>query len=188
MRERDRRETVPTRRKSVLADISKIAGALGFCPFLEPSLASLCPSPPSGPKWVKYNGYRMQARIEGQDIRLLTRKNLDRTKPFLQHRCSAERTARRSAPLDGESSSKTRMAFRVSTIRQSDLKAGRHYRFRYSCSTCSPAMASTDAGATCRRFSRQLANPISASTLKRTAPQCSSMRAVWTGGHRRLEA
>src|SRR5262249_50084402 len=50
--------------------------------FLEPSLASLCDSPPSGPKWVKYNGYRMQARIEGQDIRLLTRKNLDRTKPF----------------------------------------------------------------------------------------------------------
>ena len=85
------------------------------------------------------------------------------------HRCSAEGTARRSALLDGESSSKTRMAFRVSTILQSDLKAGRHYRFRYPCSTCSTAMASTDAGATCRRFSRQLANPISASTLKRTA-------------------
>jgi len=76
----------------------------------------------------------MQARIEGRDIRLLTRKNLGPDEAFLQHRCSAEGTARRSALLDRESSSKTGMAFRVSTILQSDLKAGRHYRFRYSCS------------------------------------------------------
>ena len=90
----------------------------------------------------------------------------------MQHRCSAEGTARRSALLDGESSSKTRMAFRVSTILQSDLKAGRHFAFVIR--VRSTAMASTDAGATWRRFSRQLANPISASTLKRTAPQGST--------------
>jgi bifunctional non-homologous end joining protein LigD len=74
----------PCRRdvKAYLRTSAKSPGPGVLPAFLEPSLASLRDSPPSGPKWVKYNGYRMQARIEGQDIRLLTRKNLDRTKPF----------------------------------------------------------------------------------------------------------
>jgi bifunctional non-homologous end joining protein LigD len=81
LREKDRAQTkVPTKRKSVLSDISKIGGARkGLLPtFLEPTLATLCDTPPSGPKWVneiKYDGYRMQACINGQDIRLLTREN-----------------------------------------------------------------------------------------------------------------
>jgi bifunctional non-homologous end joining protein LigD len=71
-------------RKLVLPEISKLSGARrGLLPtFLEPSLASLCETPPSGHKWIheiKYDGYRMQARIEGRKIRLLTRKNLDWT-------------------------------------------------------------------------------------------------------------
>ena len=54
--------------------------------FLEPSLASQCEKPPTGPKWIheiKYDGYRMQARIDERKIRLLTRKKLDWTERFL---------------------------------------------------------------------------------------------------------
>ena len=53
--------------------------------FVEPSLALLIEKPPSGPLWVheiKFDGYRIQARIDGDDIRLLTRKALDWTKRF----------------------------------------------------------------------------------------------------------
>jgi ATP-dependent DNA ligase len=53
--------------------------------FIDPSLALLAEKPPSGPQWVheiKFDGYRIQARIEGDDIRLLTRKALDWTKRF----------------------------------------------------------------------------------------------------------
>jgi bifunctional non-homologous end joining protein LigD len=60
---------------------------------------------PSGPK---YDGYRMQARIEGQDIRLLRAKTLT-GEAFSQHRVG-------SALLDGEIVVEDEMAFRVSTI------------------------------------------------------------------------
>ena len=74
-------------RKAILPDIGKLSGArTGLLPvFLEPSLASLCEKPPTGPKWIheiKYDGYRMQARIDGRTIRLLTRKKLDWTERF----------------------------------------------------------------------------------------------------------
>ena len=45
--------------------------------FLEPSLPQQTDKAPSGPKWVheiKYDGYRTQARIDGREVRLLTRK------------------------------------------------------------------------------------------------------------------
>ena len=81
------RARVVKARKAILPDIGKLSGArTGLLPvFLEPSLASLCEKPPTGPKWIheiKYDGYRMQARIDGRTIRLLTRKKLDWTERF----------------------------------------------------------------------------------------------------------
>src|SRR5712691_12809074 len=65
-------------------DASKTKGARkGILPaFLEPSLPQVTDKAPSGSKWVheiKYDGYRTQARIDGRDVRLLTRKGLDWT-------------------------------------------------------------------------------------------------------------
>src|SRR6202035_3361958 len=82
LREDNRARTkVPRIRKIVPPDISKLPGAKkGLLPaFLAPSLASLTD------RWVheiKYDGYRMQARVDGLNIRLLTRKSLDWTKRF----------------------------------------------------------------------------------------------------------
>jgi bifunctional non-homologous end joining protein LigD len=59
------------------------AGAAALPPFIEPSLALLTDKPPGGPQWVhelKFDGYRIQARIDGGDVCLLTRKALDWTK------------------------------------------------------------------------------------------------------------
>jgi bifunctional non-homologous end joining protein LigD len=52
--------------------------------FVEPSLAVLKEQPPSGAKWIheiKFDGYRLQARISGKKLQLLTRRSLDWSRP-----------------------------------------------------------------------------------------------------------
>jgi len=59
------------------------AGALP--PFVDPSLPTAVETAPSGADWVheiKYDGYRVQVRIENGRIALLTRKGLDWTARF----------------------------------------------------------------------------------------------------------
>ncbi|MBR0669135.1 hypothetical protein GXW71_32595 [Roseomonas hellenica] len=74
--------------------------------FVEPALATLVKAPPVGPAWiheVKFDGYRLQARIEGGRVTLLTRSGLDWTEKFgdrLTGALAALRAER--AILDGE--------------------------------------------------------------------------------------
>jgi bifunctional non-homologous end joining protein LigD len=73
--------------------------------FVEPSLAQLVQKPPSGPQWVheiKLDGYRMQARIDGDDVRLLTRKPLDWTRRFPTIAAALGKLDVDKALLDGE--------------------------------------------------------------------------------------
>ncbi|MET1047010.1 MAG: non-homologous end-joining DNA ligase [Hyphomicrobium sp.] len=54
-------------------------------PFIEPCLATLVAKPPIGEDWVheiKFDGYRIQARIEKSGVTLLTRNGLDWTDRF----------------------------------------------------------------------------------------------------------
>src|SRR5258706_7177212 len=53
--------------------------------FVEPQLCRLVDQPPSGAGWVhevKFDGYRMQLRVQDGKAKLLTRKGLDWTKKF----------------------------------------------------------------------------------------------------------
>ena len=53
--------------------------------FVEPSLATLVSKAPSGERWlheIKFDGYRLQARIEAGRVKLLTRSGLDWTAKF----------------------------------------------------------------------------------------------------------
>jgi bifunctional non-homologous end joining protein LigD len=48
--------------------------------FIEPCQPTTAPKPPSGPEWlheIKYDGYRMHARLDGGQIKPLTRTGLD---------------------------------------------------------------------------------------------------------------
>src|SRR5262249_39519450 len=48
--------------------------------FVPPSLATLRATAPSGTGWaheIKFDGYRIQARLDHGEVRLLTRKGLD---------------------------------------------------------------------------------------------------------------
>ncbi|MER9018279.1 non-homologous end-joining DNA ligase [Mesorhizobium sp. M0898] len=73
--------------------------------WIEPQLTRLVDEAPNGPDWlheIKYDGYRMHARIDGSDIRLLTRTGLD-----WSHRYRATIAALRALPVkdayvDGE--------------------------------------------------------------------------------------
>ncbi|MGB6324186.1 MAG: DNA polymerase ligase N-terminal domain-containing protein, partial [Methylocella sp.] len=123
-------------RKAFLPNISKLSGArAGLLPvFLEPSLTSPCERPPSGPKWIheiKYDGYRMQVRIDGRTVRLLTRKKLDWTERFLSIAGALETLGLGSALIDGEIIVEDASGISSFNDLQADLKAGRSDRFRY---------------------------------------------------------
>ena len=101
--------------------------------FIEPALATLKPAPPAGPKWlheVKFDGYRLQARLEGQQVRLLTRSGLDWT-----HRFGMEVTdALRALPadtfvIDGELVVESAAGASDFPALQADLSEGRNDRF-----------------------------------------------------------
>ena len=66
---------------------SKIKGAYkaALPKFVEPCLATLNPKAPEGSRWIheiKFDGYRLQARIDGGKVQLLTRAGLDWTRKF----------------------------------------------------------------------------------------------------------
>jgi bifunctional non-homologous end joining protein LigD len=130
------RTRVAKARKRFLPDIGKIPGGRkGLLPaFHEPSLASLCEKPPSGPTWIheiKYDGYRMQARINGSKIHLLTRKGLDWTGRFISVADAMKDLGLGSGLLDGEIVVEDASGISSFNSLQADLKAGRQDRFHY---------------------------------------------------------
>jgi len=73
--------------------------------FIEPELALLVETPPTGPEWIhetKFDGYRTQTRFEYGDVQLLTRKGLDWTAKYRPIADSLKHLKVDSAILDGE--------------------------------------------------------------------------------------
>jgi bifunctional non-homologous end joining protein LigD len=130
------RGKVAKARKRLLPDPGKVSGARKklLPAFQEPSLAAPCEKPPSGPKWIheiKHNGYRMQARIDGASVRLLTRKGLDWTERFSSVAAAVKKIGLASGLLDGEVVVEDGSGITSFNNLQGDLKAGRQDRFRY---------------------------------------------------------
>jgi len=97
-------------------------------------LALLCDKPPSGLQWIheiKYDGYRIQARLDGGRVRLLTRKRLDWTKRFPTIASALEGLSVSSALIDGEIVAEDERGIPSFSLLQADLKASRHDRLRY---------------------------------------------------------
>ncbi len=102
--------------------------------FVAPALASPADAPPSGAQWVqevKFDGYRVQARIDGEDIRLLTRSGLDWTSRFVSVAEAVKALGLGSAILDGEIIVEDAAGISNFSELVSDLKSGRQDRFRY---------------------------------------------------------
>lgn len=72
---------------------------------VEPQLATLVTGPPQGEGWlyeVKFDGYRMIAKLRGGRVTLLTRRGQDWTERFPSVRDDLARLPAREAVLDGE--------------------------------------------------------------------------------------
>ena len=95
----------PLRTKALQAGsaTARLAKPAKMPDFVEPQLCHIVDHPPSGANWVheiKFDGYRIQLRVEGGEARMLTRAGLDWTQKF-----SAIAKAARKLPdclIDGE--------------------------------------------------------------------------------------
>jgi bifunctional non-homologous end joining protein LigD len=82
--------------------MSKRAGLPAFIP---PQLSQLVERPPEGDGWaheVKYDGYRIHARLAGRDVKLLTRTGLDWTDRYPATADALTGLRARGTYLDGE--------------------------------------------------------------------------------------
>jgi bifunctional non-homologous end joining protein LigD len=93
-------------KKNVAAIEAEDAGKRGRLPaFIEPQLALLAEAPPGGSDWiheVKFDGYRMGARIENGNVMLITRSGLDWTRKFPTIAKALAKAGMKSSWLDGE--------------------------------------------------------------------------------------
>jgi bifunctional non-homologous end joining protein LigD len=94
-----KKSTSKTRSKKTESDGSPLPG------FVPPSLATLSTTAPSEPGWVhevKFDGYRIQARLEHGQVALLTRKGLDWVAKFPNVARAVASLPAPAALIDGE--------------------------------------------------------------------------------------
>ncbi len=102
--------------------------------FVPVSLATLHGSPPSGSEWIheiKFDGYRIEARLDHGEVELLTRKQLDWTNRFDRIAKAVASLAAQTALLDGELVVEDAKGISNFSMLQTDLKEGRDDRFVY---------------------------------------------------------
>ncbi|AGB75670.1 MULTISPECIES: DNA ligase D [Rhizobium] len=116
-------------------DPSSLKGALKapLPSFVEPALATLVSKPPSGSRWlheIKFDGYRLEVRIEAGRIKLLTRSGLDWSQKFGKEIVSAFRDLPvGTAIIDGELVVEPAAGASDFSALQADLSEGRSDRF-----------------------------------------------------------
>ncbi|MBV8427597.1 MAG: DNA ligase D [Hyphomicrobiales bacterium] len=104
-----------------------------FPSFVEPTLATLVDEPASGKRFVheiKFDGYRLQARIDGARVRLLTRSGLDWASKFGNSLIEAFKALPLGkALIDGELVVENENGASDFSALQADLSEGRQDRF-----------------------------------------------------------
>ncbi|MFN4140858.1 DNA ligase D [Aestuariivirga sp.] len=113
--------------------VAKVPGARkAMLPaFVEPSLAMSVAEPPTASGWlheIKHDGYRIQARLDGGKVKLLTRKGLDWTKRFPAVADAVKTLAAKAALIDGEIIVQDEQGHSTFSGLQTDLKSGRQDR------------------------------------------------------------
>ena len=119
-----------------LRDITRMSGARRreMPDFVTPSLATLSAGAPSSAGWVheiKFDGYRIQARIGSGKVQLRTRTGLDWTDKFPTVAAAFMALKRHDAIIDGEIVSGDSRGVADFSALQDDLRSGRHDRLVY---------------------------------------------------------
>jgi DNA ligase D-like protein (predicted ligase) len=81
------------------------AEAMALPNWIKPQLTKLIEQPPEGPEWlhvIKFDEYRMHARLDRGAVRLLTRTGLDWTHKYPAIASTVSSLPARQAYLDGE--------------------------------------------------------------------------------------
>jgi len=102
--------------------------------LVPPSLATLHTAPPQGPQWIheiKFDGYRIEARLDRGKVQLLTRKGLDWTRRFERIAKAVAALPADTALLDGELVVENEQGVSSFSMLQTDLKDGRGDRLVY---------------------------------------------------------
>jgi ATP-dependent DNA ligase len=84
---------------------SRRAEATALPSWIKPQLTKLVDRPPAGSEWlheIKFDGYRMHARLDRGMVRLLTRTGLDWTPKYPAIAAAIASLPARQAYLDGE--------------------------------------------------------------------------------------
>jgi bifunctional non-homologous end joining protein LigD len=116
-----------------LAAISRVRTAR-LPDFVPPCLATLNDTAPRAGDWmheIKFDGYRMQARVENGTVTLKTRTGLDWTKRFPTVATACALFEDHDVLLDGEIVSGDADGVSNFSALQDDLKSGRHDRLAY---------------------------------------------------------
>ncbi len=134
-RARERRAAKAQRSGPARSSASSRAHAKARLPdFIEPCLATLSTKAPDSGDWVheiKFDGYRMQARIGDGAVTLKTRTGLDWTAKFPAVAAACAALSGHDAILDGEIVSIDDNGVSNFSALQDDLKNGRHDRMAY---------------------------------------------------------
>src|SRR5207342_1896754 len=110
------------------------AGLSALPAFVPPCLASLSDSPPDQGNWVhelKFDGYRIQARLDHGKATLLTRKGLDWTQKFSLLATAIAKLPAKTALIDGELVVEGDDGISSFSLLQQDLKNDRHDRMKF---------------------------------------------------------
>ena len=102
--------------------------------FVPPCLASLSDNPPDQGNWVhelKFDGYRIQARLDHGKATLLTRKGLDWTKKFSTLAKAIAKLPAKTALIDGELVVEGDDGISSFSLLQQDLKNDRQDRMKF---------------------------------------------------------
>ena len=133
---RTARAKATKRRKAKTAEADRVPGArpARLPAFIPPCLALLGATAPDHTDWIheiKFDGYRLQARIDHGKVQLLTRKALDWCDKFAPVAKTLAQLPLEQAILDGELVSEAEGATSNFSQLQQDLKEGRAENFVY---------------------------------------------------------
>jgi ATP-dependent DNA ligase len=124
--------------------VARRSRAAGLPDWIPPQLTQLVDAAPDGDGWlheIKYDGYRMHARLDRGAVKLLTRTGLDWTHKYPAIANAVAELGARQAYLDGELCGVGPTASPASTSSSSHRTAPMRPRWSYSCSICCTSTA-----------------------------------------------
>jgi bifunctional non-homologous end joining protein LigD len=129
-RKAKRKSSAPKRSKELAAAL-KHARPAALPRFVKPCLATLVARAPDDKRWeheIKFDGYRIQARLDHGKAKLMTRKGLDWTRKFPSVAKAIGKLHAKAALIDGELVAHDSKGISKFSLLQQNLTSGRQSR------------------------------------------------------------